>query len=367
MTTEAGISKVEVIVTSDYGKAVVAKVDLTPGTLGVEIFREEALIIFPPHDMKNLPPWGRTKLFDDRAWSDYQHFLKQPEDVQEKVLSFYAEMDSSEARMVKTFVLPYFGSPEEAHRFTHLLMVVKFNSVTISPTKDGSAGGGHYLGHGLFEVACRMAHSCKPNATWFTSQDGRYKIIRAIEPIQAGELVTITYLDHKVLEQPMYLRRGMLKRTKNFDCICPRCVSETGDDTRLFSCSHSNQCIGHHFVKQVNEDDIPEFLPCSSCGLPPKAAFQEAKLATEKTTLKNITYVDYVADNGLQVDITRLLRSLKPPSPRHALTLPIYRAQSELFEQTYQTRGCQGTTPAHQLPTLSVWRELQRRTMRLCF
>jgi hypothetical protein len=49
---------VEVKETESFGKALFAKTDIDPGRLGFEVFREEALIIFPPHDRSLVPPWG---------------------------------------------------------------------------------------------------------------------------------------------------------------------------------------------------------------------------------------------------------------------------------------------------------------------
>jgi len=44
------VDLVEVKETEHFGKALFATTDMNPGHLGFEVFREEALIVFPPHD-----------------------------------------------------------------------------------------------------------------------------------------------------------------------------------------------------------------------------------------------------------------------------------------------------------------------------
>ena len=102
-------------------------------------------------------------------------------------------MDGKDAKSVMDLVSPHFDSVHEAERFTRLTMVNKFNSVTIQPSNpEGSSGERPYYGHGLFEVACRMTHSCRPNCVWFSSQDGRHKIVRLLIPVKAGDILTIS-------------------------------------------------------------------------------------------------------------------------------------------------------------------------------
>ena len=281
-----------------------------------------------------MPPWGPSRVLDPRSWTDYLHFLDQPKDIQDKVLSFYAEMDGKEAKIVHEFVKPFLESTEAVREFVNLTMVVKFNSVTIHPAAaDGSGASLGQYGHGLFLVACRLTHSCRPNCTWFSSQDGCSKIVRLLEPVKAGDVLTISYLDPHVLEKPVYVRRNQLQTFKNFVCICKRCTSPRGDDSRRFRC-HDKRCSGHHYVKQDDQEDLAVLLPCHVCGESAPASFEETMLEQEDDTRRKIDYVDYVADNGLRVDITVALKNLKPPHESHALALQIYRAQCEVFEQT---------------------------------
>jgi hypothetical protein len=333
---ETTMERVEIREVEGFGSAVVARADLVPESVGMEVFREEALIIFPPHNPALSPPWGRSRReLPERCWQDYLHFLEQPDDVQEKVLSFYADMECGDALRVREFVKSYIETPKSAELFTRLCMVIKFNTVAIQPVSEDGSGPGRDYGHGLFEVACRMAHSCRPNCVWFSfSQDHRFKNVRAIASIKAGEMLTINYLGPKTLEKPMLLRRAELKRVKNFDCNCERCVGAAlpGDDSRSFRC-HNKRCNGYHLVKQVKEDDDPVLVGCNVCSEAPPAKYTEQMLDNEEKTRSAINYVDRVADYGLPVDVTRSIQLLKPPCERHGVAIQIYQAQSELYEQ----------------------------------
>jgi len=111
----------------------------------------------------------------ERAWSDYVHFQKQPEPVQTKILALFADLECDDALRATAFVEPHLKS--STNIFVQLLMVIKFNAVQVTPTNADGSGEGQHLGRGLFEVACRMSHSCRPNCVWFSSQDGKSKII----------------------------------------------------------------------------------------------------------------------------------------------------------------------------------------------
>ena len=167
-----------------FGKAVVAKVPLSPGHLGLEVIREKALIVFPPWQsflqeagtgtynhpsMLNLS--SGDKLFDTKqSWCDYVYLQKQPKDIQDRVLnSFFAGSDTDGDDELGTrskvfhFVKDVFDTKEEAEVFTRLLMVVKHNSVKMQPVYDDGSGPGKDYGHALLDITCRLAHSCRPN------------------------------------------------------------------------------------------------------------------------------------------------------------------------------------------------------------
>jgi hypothetical protein len=45
------------------------------------------------------------------------------------------------------------------------------------------------LGVGLYELACRAAHSCQPNTFWFSDLKGR-RVMRTLVAVEAGEEVS---------------------------------------------------------------------------------------------------------------------------------------------------------------------------------
>jgi hypothetical protein len=81
---------------SARGKIVVAQKALDPGSFGLQVLEEEALIIAPrpsAADLAAIPPSS----LDPQTWVTYRHFLKQPADTQQEILEFYAELDCPKA------------------------------------------------------------------------------------------------------------------------------------------------------------------------------------------------------------------------------------------------------------------------------
>ncbi|GAB4859468.1 Histone-lysine N-methyltransferase atxr2 [Ancistrocladus abbreviatus] len=79
-------------------------------------------------------------------------------------------------------------------------------------------------GTALFPLQSCMNHSCCPNAKAFKTEedrDGQATII-ALRPIQAGEEVTISYID----EELPYEERQALLADYGFRCKCPKCLEE---------------------------------------------------------------------------------------------------------------------------------------------
>jgi len=119
----------------------------------------------------------------------------------------------------------------DVEEFVLITMIFIFNAVSVHPAAADGQGKGTDFGSGLFETACRMSHSCKPNCTWISSQDGTKKLVRLILLVSKGEELTIAYIDSILL--PTYARREILHASKNFVCRCQRC-SGSSDETRRF-------------------------------------------------------------------------------------------------------------------------------------
>lgn len=85
----------------------------------------------------------------------------------------------------------------------------------------------------VFEIICRVNHSCCPNAicTW-NSNTGQMEL-KALRPLKRGDEVTISYIRNE-LGLNVDARRRELKFW-NFVCMCTRCARSrryciTGDD-----------------------------------------------------------------------------------------------------------------------------------------
>ena len=332
---------IKIETTEDRGRVVVATADLDPGVTGIEVFIEDALAIFPPlrSSKGRTPslPLGFPKHFSPKLWFDYWYYKSLSEGVKTKIRSFYFELDCKLANDVRAGIVA-FASYEniDVEEFVLVNMVINFNCVIVNPAAADGSGSGIILGSGLFETACCLSHSCKPNCCWFSSLDGSKKIVRAITPIQKGEELTIGYLGDELLV-PMHSRRKSLYKSKYFNCNCKRCKSGY-DDTRQFKCA-SKKCSGVHFVQQVEEEDAPVLLTCTECGNETTKDFAGRLLKQERALQNNLEQIEYIADNGLQIDVTDRIKKLRPFHPYHYLSELCYRIQGELYIQTGDFRA----------------------------
>mmetsp|Transcript_11466 Transcript_11466/g.23502 ORF Transcript_11466/g.23502 Transcript_11466/m.23502 type:complete len:422 (-) Transcript_11466:494-1759(-) len=325
------MEKVRIVETDSVGQALVAAEDLyAEESLGLEVFREEALIIFslPDHDdgalMKRAgqPPWIADPRSSIQRWVDYWWFKQQSAERQRDILDLYGEMDCTDAQRLRTFLQKNLvaESDLDIEEFTRLAMVLKFNAVETSSDQ-----------YGLFKVACRMTHSCRPNCVWFSSpQDVHFKIIRAIEPVKSGQMLTIDY--YGKTWSPIHERRVLFLRSKNFVCTCERCSWDQGDDTRRFACEERS-CPGVHFVHQRNREDGAEFNPCSQCNRCASEECQRIMLAYESECLKEVNEIEINLESGNSIeDISDRIIKLRAPHPGHGVSIRILDLQYKLHK-----------------------------------
>ena len=97
---------------------------------------------------------------------------------------------------------------------------------------------GNALGHGLYPKASLFNHSCRPNCV--VSFDGPVLVVRAIQPVKAGEELTIAYVE---LYAPREVRRQELREKKGFYCTCWRCETDTAGEIAIVEGDPS--CAGH--------------------------------------------------------------------------------------------------------------------------
>jgi hypothetical protein len=144
---------------------------------------------------------------------------------------------------------------------------------------------------GVFEQASRLQHSCYNNCVKRDTANGIFTC-RAVRNINAGEELTISYVEKRVYE-PTHIRRARYMTAKGFTCHCPRCDA-LGDDTRRFNCFDA-RCQGSHLVCQpINCDPLPpgytydgveyvepHLLPCTACQRSPPLPYQAAMFQLE--------------------------------------------------------------------------------------
>lgn len=325
--------------TRDRGRIVVATADMHPGVGGLEPIAEEALIVVPPYgsslDSSPKMPHELQSKIDPKSWACFWAYKRQSKEVQAKIRGFYAEMDCPPANKLRQSVtLIAHQQMFDVEEFVLVAMIFMFNAVSVFPAAADGEGRGTDFGSGLFETACRMSHSCKPNCTWISSQDGTKKLVRLILPVSKGEELTIAYIDSILL--PTSDRRETLKASKNFACYCHRCCGPH-DETRRFSCE-SRHCKGVHFVCQTEEEVEPLLSECTECQKEPTAAYAEALLEKENDFKREIDRIEYIADHGIQIDVTQRIKKLRPPHPYHYLAHSCFKIQGELYTQLQMYR-----------------------------
>ena len=79
---------------------------------------------------------------------------------------------------------------------------------------------------GLYRVHARLQHSCKPNCAVGVLFSTGEVLVRALEHIPQGELLTRNYEREPFLDLPLKQRQEHLLQTRGFHCLCQRCGRE---------------------------------------------------------------------------------------------------------------------------------------------
>jgi len=153
------------------GKILVTTRPFVPGQ---EILIEAPVIIVPWQNSCWGPKPVALARVDPHFWFQYCSYLEQSPSTQQQILSFYSPVDCQKAIFLRRIALM---CPEvNADLFVKVAMVFQFNAANISPEpKDG--GTRKSIGVGLFNLACRVTHSCQPNCFWLSSPRGQRIII----------------------------------------------------------------------------------------------------------------------------------------------------------------------------------------------
>mmetsp|Transcript_12141 Transcript_12141/g.35208 ORF Transcript_12141/g.35208 Transcript_12141/m.35208 type:complete len:550 (-) Transcript_12141:108-1757(-) len=334
----------EIVQTEDRGRAVRATTKIDPGTMGFEIFREDALMVLPlrgSEEDKSGPVPVILSKFDPQMWTDWWMFCQQTDEVKSKVLDLYRDMTCPHALCLEQYLKDKqshrdeekicdddfdYGIFEKQDEFVDFAMVMRYNAVELQPPRADGTGPGEDFGSGLFDTACKINHSCTPNCAWYTSTDGRAKIIRAIAPIAKGEELTLNYMNNEL--EPITQRRDDLQKYKGFICDCPRCSTSKGDDTRRFTCATEN-CPGVHFLHQPMADTDPKLLPCTVCAATASSDYLEEVLKLESQVEAEVSTLERMPKEQRHEEAIERVMSLEPPHRLHALAERCFLMKAE--------------------------------------
>ncbi|KAJ1817938.1 hypothetical protein LPJ75_001581, partial [Coemansia sp. RSA 2598] len=79
-------------------------------------------------------------------------------------------------------------------------------------------------------VSMLFNHSCLPNASFVYSEVGGLQVVRALDDIEEGQEISISYVDGL---RPRSERQATLQAVYFFDCKCPRCAVSESDRMRI--------------------------------------------------------------------------------------------------------------------------------------
>jgi hypothetical protein len=79
----------------------------------------------------------------------------------------------------------------------------------------------------LFEVVCRLNHSCTPNVMWRWDPANGEEIVFAVVDISFGEELRASYVSEYM---PHEKRKAKIRKNFYFDCICPLCQGTASEE-----------------------------------------------------------------------------------------------------------------------------------------
>ena len=93
--------------TEDRGKVLLATKRLDPGLMGLEVFKEEALLAIPTRGsaLDKSGPVPTILEAGPQMWTDWWFYKKQPEEIRQRVLAMYNELDCLPANVLREYLL----------------------------------------------------------------------------------------------------------------------------------------------------------------------------------------------------------------------------------------------------------------------
>jgi len=76
----------------------------------------------------------------------------------------------------------------------------------------------------------------------------------------------------------------------------------------------------------------------TECQREPTTAYADGLLEKEKDLTREIDRIEYIADHGIQIDVTQRIKRLRSPHPFHYLAHACFKIQGELYTQLQMYR-----------------------------
>jgi hypothetical protein len=180
---------------------------------------------------------------------------------------------------------------------------------------DGDNGG-------LYLKATLMAHDCAANVGPFPDHTtpGRLNFI-ALEPLEPGDVLTMSYLPPEKHICPTLVRRKHLFAVKQFWCYCNRCLAD--DVLRSLSCP-TEGCAGYILNSLLRKKNGEKHWECNSCrstfwGLDYLTPEETSRIVVEPIIqLEYVLMSDVIRQNllGEEIDCKEIIQKLTTVTSR---------------------------------------------------
>jgi hypothetical protein len=289
---------IEIVVDGRYGRSLVASGrSFTPG--------DQVLVENPLLEGKQ----GDADLFEQ-----YIRFESCDEETRIAVLSLYRPLHSdiniprveSRRALIDQIVSKdqtknnISWSTDRQSQFLDFVLICDYNIHCLSDSNDlydnilEEKGG-----QALFLIASMGNHSCSPNCSFST--DSGQLVLTAIKNIADGEAITYSYI--QIMGRTTDDRRAELMDTKNFMCMCVKCMlpdSDRGLQHRTAKGAYCGIALLHHVAftedKNTNISSPRVEWRCTKCGvlstknkILKKSLLREKELIDKMTELKQNT------------------------------------------------------------------------------
>jgi SET domain/MYND finger len=256
--------KFEVIETTDKGRCVVALCDLLPGD--VVLLEPPALVL----DTR-LEYIGMFQAFG-HASKELQHAILQLQQANmtaltHTVMTRERQEKLEQQRLVYDQRYPHHSITKEISR--KLWAIVECNGVQLfNYNTNDSNDHKQQQWMGLFRQGSMVEHSCNPNLTMNTTQEGYLELIAECT-IAKGTRLSFSYMEG-IYEKTREQRQDLLLQEKHFLCHCTKCIqgleecrpiiipqqlSSTNNDPIFFYAKHNGYVQVQHTLDK-NETKV---------------------------------------------------------------------------------------------------------------